>query len=99
MNVLPVTGKKTFVEWTRLQTHRQTLEEINGYNWKDATGLSVILGMSDVHAIDIDDVSDESILSELIAKLGLPPDYVWVEKTREWISGILHLSVYCEKEW
>ncbi len=81
INVLPVTGKKTFVEWTRLQTHRQTLDEINGYNWKDATGISVILGMNDIHAIDIDDVNDEMVLSELIAKLGLPSDYEWIERT------------------
>jgi hypothetical protein len=80
-NILPVTGKKTIVEWTTLQTHRQTLDEINGYNWKAATGLSVILGLNDVHAIDIDDVRDMSVLADLLTKLGLPSDYEWVEKT------------------
>jgi len=81
MNILPVTGKKTFVEWTGLQTRRQTRDEIIGYNWKAATGPSVILGLNDVHAIDIDDVNDKSILHDLLTKLGLPLEYEWVEKT------------------
>ncbi len=68
-NVIPVTGKKTTVQWAHLQKHRQTLDEINTYDWKAATGLSVILGINDIHSFDIDDVRDDTILFDLLAKL------------------------------
>lgn len=82
-NVLPVIGKspESFGKWTKFYSRLQTLEELEAYKWKRATGIAIVLGPGDIHSIDIDDVKDESIVSELLTLLGLPPQYEWVEKT------------------
>jgi hypothetical protein len=82
-NVLPVVGKNpsAFGEWTKFYSRLQTFEELNAYDWKRATGIAVVLGTGDIRSIDVDAVKDETIIKDLLAQLGLPPDYEWVEKT------------------
>ena len=81
-NVLPIYGKKPIIEkWEHLKNSRQSLHEIEGYDWKRATGLAVVFGVNSIHSLDIDDVKDESVLTDLMSRLGLPADYEWVERT------------------
>ena len=80
--VLPIYGKQpTTKKWDHLKNTNQSLNEIQGYDWKSATGLAVLFCVNDIHSLDIDDVKDESVLTDLMSRLGLPTDYEWVERT------------------
>jgi hypothetical protein len=81
-NVLPIYGKQpTTKKWDHLKNTNQSLDEIEGYDWKSVTGLAVVFGVNNIHSLDIDDVKDESVLTDLMSRLGLPADYEWVERT------------------
>jgi hypothetical protein len=95
-NVLPVIGKdpSLFGEWHELYSRPQTLTELESYDWSKATGIALILGTGNIHALDVDTVTDESIVTELLNLLGLPSEYEWVEKT----GGGFQIFFLCKAE-
>lgn len=86
-----------------LKNRRQTIEELNSYDWENSTGIGVILGFNNLRAIDFDfkshrdNVNSIKILTDFTLKvlelLGLPSSYEWVTFTPN--NGI-HILFYCE---
>lgn len=66
--------------WRRWQVRNPLKEEIIDLPWKTAIGIGTALGFTN-RCIDIDNCSDENILSDALNILGLPKDYEWAVKT------------------
>lgn len=64
--------------WKHLLMQRQTEEEMESYDWENATGIGCITGIDNLRAIDLDGCSDFSFLVNVLESLGLPPNYEWV---------------------
>ncbi len=77
-NVLPVRGKKPTVSWDRWQTEKQSIEDIDGMDWTNSTGLGIPLGIDDLRLLDLDGVEDYEILDHFLKDLELPEKYKWV---------------------
>lgn len=67
--------------WEIYYQRRQTLAELNSFNWKEATGLGVVLGFGKLRALDIDDCTDLILIDEILLKLKLPKNYEWVVRS------------------
>jgi archaellum biogenesis ATPase FlaH len=77
-NVLPIRdGKIPAIPWDDLQNRRQSLEEVESYNWQSATGIGIISGVNGFTCFDIDKAENDVALKSLLASLGLPTDYPW----------------------
>ena len=63
--------------WEHLITNKQTLNELNSYDWESATGIGCVLGFNNLRCIDIDGITDLSIVNEILISLNLPTDYEW----------------------
>jgi len=77
-NVLALVGKVPTGNWHEWQTKKQTADDIARLNWRSATGIGVVSGVSDLRILDLDDVGDFDILPELLKELGLAESYPWV---------------------
>ncbi|WP_192821034.1 hypothetical protein [Rufibacter sp. LB8] len=73
--------KSPYHEWTKYQFERQNKEEILEYNWKDATGVGVILGHQNLRALDIDGCVSLEFIDKVLETLQLPLDYPWVMRS------------------
>jgi hypothetical protein len=81
-NVLPImNGKKPAIEWDRLQTEKQSSEEIASYNWSTCTGLGIVSGVNGYVCIDIDYFKKMDVVGVLLNKLGLTEQYTWQVKS------------------
>ena len=81
-NVLPVIGKAPNIKWERWQTERQTVEDIKEMNWNHSTdGVGVVAGINDLRFIDIDGIKDWEILDNILPKLKLGLEYLWIDKS------------------
>ncbi|MDB0040622.1 exonuclease domain-containing protein [Algibacter sp.] len=65
-------------KWEHLINSRQTIDEVSSYSWENSTGLGCVLGNSNYRCIDIDGITDISIISDILSALYLPEDYEWV---------------------
>jgi len=82
LNAIPIKGKKAVIQWKEYQKARLRIAEIERMPWEEADGIGLILGLvSNVYAVDFDEVIDPSIVSDWLIALRLPEDYPWVEKT------------------
>lgn len=74
-----------------------TLENVrNMMNRQNVTGMGVVLGHRYLRGIDIDGVSDVTVVLTMLQKLGLSQDYQWVVKSG---SGKgYHLYFYCDDD-
>ncbi len=70
-----------------LKNRRQTIEELNSYDWENSTGIGVVLGFNNLRAIDFDfsrwnsDVIPEKrnqLITLSLQLLDLPKSYEWV---------------------
>jgi hypothetical protein len=68
-------------DWEKYYEKRQTLLELNSFNWKEATGLGVVLGVEKLRALDIDDCSDFKLIEKFLLLLDLPVNYEWVVRS------------------
>ena len=97
MNISPVKCddyKGPLIEdWEKYILSRQGDEEIQSYDWIEATGIGVILGYNEYRALDVDSLccslddqySEETrverkrmFISQCLEILGLPQNYCWV---------------------
>ena len=75
-------------------THRcQKLDELQSYDWENATGVGMVLGRNQIRAIDIDHLSKyklnkektltdlRPIVNKFLKSVNLPIDYPWVVET------------------
>ena len=77
-NVLPIrNGKKPALEWDRLQTERQSVEELKSYDWEHYTGLGIVCGINGFVCIDIDKMKSADIVSKILHELNLNDTYQW----------------------
>lgn len=88
-----------------LKNRRQTIEELNSYDWENSTGIGVVLGFNNLRAMDFDlknwkreinEISPEYFkvfLEMILSKLNLPNNYEWVLRTP---SGGFHILFYSE---
>jgi hypothetical protein len=86
-----------------LKNRRQTIEELNSYDWENASGIGVVLGFNNLRAIDFDferlrgDGNNQIILNDFCRKvlelLNLPAKYEWVTYTP---NDGLHILFYCD---
>lgn len=86
-----------------LKNQRQTIEELNSYDWENASGIGVVLGFNNLRAIDFDfkrfrgDVNNQQILNDFCKKvlklLTLPSNYEWVTFTP---NDGLHILFFCD---
>lgn len=86
-----------------LKNRRQTIEELNSYDWENSTGIGVVLGFNNLRAIDFDfkryrdDVNTLQILTDFSKKvlelLSLPSNYEWVTFTP---NDGLHILFFCD---
>jgi len=77
-NVLPLRGKVPSIIWKVWQGKCQTKEDIEAMEWKNSSGLGVVMGINDLRCFDIDMVEDPAILNEILSDLNLSGDYSWV---------------------
>ena len=82
-------------EWLSLNSRRQTSEEFENLDWKNATGLGTVAGFRKLHVLDIDGCSDDDFLLDILAILGLPKYYEWV--VRSGSQNGYHVFFYSEK--
>lgn len=81
-NVLPIkNGKKPAVEWDRLQTERQTKEEIQSYDWNNSTGLGIVCGINGFVCIDFDKIKSNDVVVAFLKELGFNEKYTWRVKS------------------
>lgn len=77
-NVLPLRGKIPAINWKSWQDKNQTKEDIEAMEWKNATGVGVVMGINKLRCFDLDKVEDPIILEQILKELDLPEDYTWV---------------------
>jgi len=65
-------------KWKHLLMQRQSFEELESYDWENATGVGCITGVDNLRAIDLDGCSDYDFLEKVLESLGLPLNYEWV---------------------
>ena len=80
-------------DWEHLKIKRQSISELNSFDWQNATGLGVVLGFADLRALDIDECSDLITLKQICRALKLPEDYEWIVKSG---SGY-HILFYADE--
>ncbi len=68
-------------DYSTLHYKKQTLEEIQSFDWENATGLGAIMGFGKLRALDFDGCDDLSFIIEVLRELNLPIDYNWTAKT------------------
>ena len=73
--------KGPYHEWKHLKNSRQTLEELEGYDWENAVGIGTVSGYENLHVLDIDGCTNYNFIEDLLLILGLPKHYEWVVKT------------------
>lgn len=83
-----------------LKNRRQTIDELNSYDWENSTGIGVVLGFNNLRAIDFDfhrwnkDVNPEKrnqLIALSLKLLGLPNSYEWVILTP---NGGYHIIIF-----
>lgn len=67
-------------KWESLCFERQSLEEMDNYDWRHATGVGLATGFNNLMVIDMDDCSLEFLLFTLNS-LDLPTNYEWVVRS------------------
>ena len=77
-NVLPLRGKKPSINWKVWQDKCQTKEDIEAMEWKNSSGVGVVMGINNLRCFDLDKVEDPGILDTILQELELPEDYRWV---------------------
>ena len=77
-NVLPLRGKIPSINWKVWQDKCQTKEDIEAMDWKNSTGVGVLMGINNLRCFDLDKVEDPDILETILSELDLPEDYRWV---------------------
>jgi DNA polymerase III epsilon subunit-like protein len=61
-----------------LKYNRQNQENLFVFDWHSATGIGAIAGIGNNRCIDIDYISDDSLLKNILFDLNLPNNYEWV---------------------
>jgi hypothetical protein len=77
-NVLPLRGKKPAINWKEWQDKCQSKEDIEAMEWKNSSGLGVVMGINNLRCFDLDKVEDPDILEVMLRELNLPEDYRWL---------------------
>lgn len=94
-NVLPLRGKMPTINWKEWQDKVQYKEDIEAMEWKNATGVGVVMGINKLRCLDLDKVEDPIILEQILKELDLPEDYTWVVQSG---SGEgFHIYFLCEQ--
>ncbi|MTI87495.1 MAG: hypothetical protein FH748_05955 [Balneolaceae bacterium] len=83
-------------EWEKFITERQSLEELESYDWENSTGIGTVLGFKNIRAIDVDGCISYNLIIKLLRKLGLPGSYEWVIKSGS--HNGYHILVECEDD-
>lgn len=73
--------KGPYHKWKHLKHERQSLTELENYDWDNAVGIGTIAGFENLHILDIDGCSNYEFIEDLLIILGLPKSYQWVVKT------------------
>jgi hypothetical protein len=68
-------------DYSKLHYKKQTLEEIQSFDWENATGIGAIMGFGKLRALDFDGCNDLSVIIEALKELNLNIDYQWTAKT------------------
>ena len=77
-NVLPLRGKIPSINWKVWQDKNQTKKDIEAMEWKNSSGVGVVMGINNLRCFDLDKVEDPEILEAMLRELNLPEDYRWV---------------------
>lgn len=77
-NVLPLRGKIPSINWKVWQNKIQTKADIEAMDWKNNTGVGVVMGINNLRCLDLDKVEDPDILEKILTELNLTDDYTWV---------------------
>ncbi|MBK7853093.1 MAG: hypothetical protein IPJ66_18735 [Bacteroidetes bacterium] len=80
--------------YNKLFEERQSSEDLNSFDWGNATGVGIILGFNNIVALDIDGSSNLGLVNEILEILNLPLDYEWVMKSGSRIG--YHIILKCE---
>lgn len=67
--------------WEDYYKKKQTLSELNSFNWQNANGLGVVLGIENLRALDIDDCDSRLLIFDILKILELPLNYEWVVRS------------------
>lgn len=60
---------------------RQSIKQLHSLNWKNSTGVGVVLGYQKLRALDIDGCTDINFIKLILSYLELPLNYEWVVKS------------------
>ena len=71
-------AKAPYHKFDHLYDSRQTVEELESYDWDNATGVGIVLGYDNVMAIDIDGCERVEFAEEVLKALDLDLDYEWL---------------------
>ncbi len=107
-NVLPcrceVDNKKPVVEeWKKWEVELQSVEDVERMPWSQADiSVAVVSGVQSWRCIDVDAIKEPptevptNVVDELLAALGLPVDYPWVERSLSFLGW--HVWFRCTRE-
>lgn len=73
--------KAPYHKWKHLKLDRQEENELEKFEWSEATGIGTIAGFNSLHILDIDGCSNDEFINDILIILGLPKHYEWVVKT------------------
>lgn len=73
--------KAPYHKWKHLKSERQKEDELDSFEWNEATGIGTVAGYNNLHILDIDGCSNDNFINDILVILGLPKHYEWVVKT------------------
>ena len=80
-------------EWESYSEKRQTINELNSYDWNTAIGLGVVLGFDGLIAIDLDGCIELDFLFWICDILNLDYNYDWIVKSGS--NSGFHIILMC----
>jgi len=76
------TEKIPSLDWAVWQSQKQSLSNIESFNWNGTTnGLSAICGIDNLRNFDFDVCRDKNLISGFTSSLDLPESYEWITET------------------
>ncbi len=73
--------KKPRHRWRHLMDSRQDIQELEGYDWENGTGIGAVTGHNNLIVLDFDDCNDFTVILLALTLLGLTTKYEWAVRS------------------
>lgn len=90
--------KSPYHNWDHLTKTRQSISELNSFDWGNVHSIGVITGYNNLISLDFDDCFDITFIKNIVFNLlGLNQDYEWLIKTGSFTG--YHLLFFLDTKW